>query len=115
MTARKEVVRTMKMIGEETQRKITDAMPGSGKQISEKTGINRRTVDGIIRQLVRAGEVFVDRIEYGNTKAVRISVYDEVGRSDRKPVVVPVTQYRTQWINGAHPCQQYNPFEKAAA
>ena len=115
MTARKEVVRTMKMIGEETQRKITDAMPGSGKQISEKTGINRRTVDGIIRQLVRAGEVFVDRIEYGNTKAVRISFYDEVGRLDRKPVVVPVTAFKTQWLGGAHPCEVANPWVRMAA
>ena len=106
---------TMIALSESNQRRILDATPGSCKQISEKTGIARKTVDGIIRQLVRAGEVFVDRIEYGNTKAVRISIYDEVGRRDRKPVAVPVTQYRTAWLGGAHPCQQYNPFEKAAA
>ena len=115
MTARKEVVRTMKMIGEETQRKIIDALPGSTREVAAKTGIHRKTVNGIVRQLVRSGEVFVDRIEYGNTKAVRISIYDEVGRRDRRPVVVPATKFKTQWLGGAHPCQQYNAFERVAA
>ena len=106
---------TMNALGESNRRRIIDAMPGSSRDVAERTGIHRKTVDGIIRQLVRANDVTIARYQNGSSSAVRIAIFDEVGRLDRKPVVVPVTQYRTQWINGAHPCQQYNPWTQAAA
>ena len=105
---------TMIALSESNQRRILDATPGSCKEIAEKTGIARKTVDSIIKKLIRAEIVMVTRYEkWGNTH-IKIAIYDEVATA-RVTLKAPATQYRTQWINGAHPCQQYNPFSQAAA
>ena len=47
--------------------------------------------------------------------AVYIAAKPPPGKASKPPIQAPVTQYRTQWQGGAHPCEQVNPWARLAA
>lgn len=47
--------------------------------------------------------------------AVYSSTTPPPGKAKKPPMQAPETQFKTQWIGGAHPCEVVNPWARLAA
>ena len=113
--------KTMAALGLSNRKRVLDQFPGTAREIAAQTGIHRETVDSIINRMLKLGTAAI--VGYKSRELmtrgglpVRIYGHSEDVPMPGKPMcAVPKSQFRTIWIDGAHPCSIVNPWARMAA
>jgi hypothetical protein len=105
----------MIITGQKNREAILRAMPGTASSICERTGINRGTIDGILKRMIDEKLIRVIDRRVPSRGGFPTAIYDDIRGRGLVPIAMPETQFHTQWVGGAHPCEQVNPWTRMAA